>query len=146
MGDIKIVDVSLIALPVLLAGIYYGPLAGGIAGFIAESVGFFLMPVGTFNPVFSVLMAIAGVIAGLFFLKSDKAGFFRIAGLVTLSQVLCSFYTWNVDDSFILRCSFISASSGQSYWTANKNTGFDWASNYTGWQTYACYKKPKKVK
>lgn len=89
-GAMKISDLSLIALPVMLAGIYYGPLAGGIVGFVSETASFFMMPVGGYNPAFSLVMAITGVIAGLFYLRSFKTTVWKVLLMVVLSELLCS--------------------------------------------------------
>ncbi len=89
-GGMKISDLSLIALPVMLAGIYYGPLAGGLVGFVSEMASFFMMPVGAYNPAFSAVMALYGVIAGLFFMKSQKTGLLKTLIMVTLSELICS--------------------------------------------------------
>ena len=90
-GGIKISDLSLIALPVMFAGIYYGPLAGGIVGFVSEMLSYFMWPVGgAYNPAFSVVMALTGVIAGLFYLKFRKMNPWKTLLMVTLSELLCS--------------------------------------------------------
>ncbi len=90
-GAMKISDLSLIALPVMLAGVYYGPLAGGIVGFVSETASFFMMPVGGgYNPAFSLVMALTGVIAGLFYLKSSKTGLWKVLLMVVLSELVCS--------------------------------------------------------
>ncbi len=90
-GSIKVSDISLIALPIMLAGIYYGPLWGGIAGFVSELLSYFLMPVGgAYNPAFSAVMALTGVIAGLFFLKAQKVRWGRTVLMVLLSEFICS--------------------------------------------------------
>ena len=89
-GGMKITDLSLIALPVMLAGIYYGPLAGGIVGFVAEAAGFFMLPTGAYNPVFSIIVALIGVIAGFFYIKSNKTRIWRTLIMVILTQILCS--------------------------------------------------------
>ncbi len=90
LGGMKIVDLSLVALPVMLAGIFFGPLAGGLVGIVAETAGFFMSPTGAYNPVFSVIMALLGVIAGLFYLKSKTTTIWKTIGLVVLTQLLCS--------------------------------------------------------
>ncbi len=90
LGGMKIVDLSLVALPVMLAGIYFGPLAGGLVGFVAETAGFFMMPTGAYNPVFSFVMALLGVIAGLFYLKSKRTTIWKTIGMVVSTQLLCS--------------------------------------------------------
>lgn len=86
----KVSDLSLVALPIMLAGIYFGPLAGGFVGFAAEGAGFFMMPAGSYNPAFSMVMALLGVIAGLFYLKSNKTNLWKTIAMVTLAQILCS--------------------------------------------------------
>jgi ECF transporter S component (folate family) len=90
-GSIKVLDISLIALPVMMAGIYFGPVAGGIVGFVSEMLSFFLMPVGgVYNPAFSAVMAITGVIAGLFYLKWRKTGWVKTIIMVAVSELVCS--------------------------------------------------------
>ncbi len=90
LGGLKIVDLSLVALPVMLAGIYFGPLAGGLVGFVAETAGFFMTPTGAYNPVFSFIMALLGVIAGLFYLKSKTTTVWKTIGMDVITQLLCS--------------------------------------------------------
>ncbi len=89
-GGMKISDLSLMALPVLLAGIYFGPIAGGMVGFFAEFGGYFLSPAGGYNPVFSIIAAVMGVMAGLFYLKTKKVTLWKTVALVVFTEVLCS--------------------------------------------------------
>ena len=89
-GGLKISDLSLMALPVLLAGIWFGPLAGGMVGFFAEFGGYLLTPAGAYNPVFSIIAALIGVLAGLFCLKSKQVTLWKTVALVALTEVLCS--------------------------------------------------------
>ena len=89
-GGMKISDISLMALPVLLSGLYYGPLAGGIVGFAAEFAGYLMMPTNAYNPVFSLISALTGVIAGLFYLRSKQTTLWKVATMVGLSELLCS--------------------------------------------------------
>jgi ECF transporter S component (folate family) len=90
-GSIKISDISLAALPVMMAGIYYGPLAGGLVGFVSEMLSYFLMPAGgAYNPAFSAVMALSGVIAGLFYLKTQRSGWTRTIIMVVVSEMICS--------------------------------------------------------
>ncbi len=69
----KLVEISLAPVVVMLAGIFFGPLYGGMVGFVADTAGFFMgAQHGAYNPFFSVTMALFGIIAGLFFLKRKK--------------------------------------------------------------------------
>lgn len=56
---------SIEAVPIFLSGMFFGPLAGGMVGFVADFVGCMFSPYG-FNPVFSVPPILYGVFAGLF--------------------------------------------------------------------------------
>ena len=89
-GGMKISDLSLMALPVLLAGVYFGPLAGGMVGFFAEFAGYLLTPTGAYNPVFSIIAALTGILAGLFYRRSKQVTLWKAVTLVALSEVLCS--------------------------------------------------------
>ena len=51
--------------PLFLAGMFFGPLAGGLAGFAADTVGCLFSPYGI-NPIFSIPAILYGVFGGLF--------------------------------------------------------------------------------
>lgn len=56
---------SIEAVPIFIAGMLFGPLAGGLVGFVADFVGCLFSSYG-FNPIFSVPPILYGVCAGLF--------------------------------------------------------------------------------
>ncbi len=56
---------SIEAVPVFLSGMLFGPLAGGLVGFVADFIGCLLSPYG-FNPIFTIPPILYGVCAGLF--------------------------------------------------------------------------------
>ncbi len=87
----KLVEISLAPVMVMLAGIFFGPLYGGMVGFVADTAGFFMgVQNGAYNPVFSVTMALFGVIAGLFYLWNKKTTLVKIILLVLAVQIVCS--------------------------------------------------------
>ena len=51
--------------PLFLAGMFFGPLAGGLTGFAADTVGCLFSPYGI-NPIFSIPAVLYGVFGGLF--------------------------------------------------------------------------------
>ena len=63
---------SIEAVPIFIAGMLFGPIAGGLVGFVADFVGC-LFSIHGFNPIFCVPPILYGVCAGLF----RNAGFFR---------------------------------------------------------------------
>jgi len=90
-AGVKTVEVSLAPVPVMIAGIFFGPIAGAMVGFVADTAGFFMgMQAGAYNPLFSLTMALFGVIAGLFYLKSQKNTVWRATLAAGSAQIACS--------------------------------------------------------
>jgi len=90
-AGMKTIEISLTPVPVMLAGMLFGPIAGGLVGFVADTAGFFMgVQHGAYNPLFSVTMALFGIIAGLFYLKSKQNNIWKTTGAVTAAQVVCS--------------------------------------------------------
>ena len=56
---------SIEAIPTFLAGVLFGPLAGGLVGFVADLVGALFSGYG-YNPMFCVPPILYGVCGGLF--------------------------------------------------------------------------------
>ena len=56
---------SIEAVPIILAGLFFGPVAGGCVGFTADFVGCLFSPFG-YNPIYCIPPILYGVCAGLF--------------------------------------------------------------------------------
>ena len=90
-AGLKAVDVSFTPIPVMLAGIFFGPLAGFITGFVADTAGFFMgVQVGAYNPIFSITMGLFGVIAGLFYSRSPKNSIWKATAATATAQIIVS--------------------------------------------------------
>lgn len=61
-GGIAGVKIGLGGLPIILAGILLGPLAGGVVGIVSDLVGFLLVPMGPYMPHFTLTAALTGII------------------------------------------------------------------------------------
>ena len=74
---------SLEAVPIYLAGVLFGPLAGGLVGFSADFVGCLFSPFG-YNPIFCVPPILYGVFGGLAqrFLAKKVSGVRIMIGLL----------------------------------------------------------------
>ena len=70
---------SIEAVPIFLAGLLFGPLAGGMVGFSADLVGCLFSGYG-YNPLFCLPPILYGVIAGLF--RYRVAGHGRLVWLI----------------------------------------------------------------
>lgn len=72
IGGIEGVRIGFGALPVILAGIMFGPTAGGIVGAVGDIVGYYINPLGPYMPHFTLTAALTGIIPPLI-LKPIKA-------------------------------------------------------------------------
>ena len=64
--------------PLFLAGMFFGPLAGGLTGFAADTVGCLFSPYGI-NPIFSVPAVLYGLCGGLFrYALANKTSILRL--------------------------------------------------------------------
>lgn len=69
---------SLEAIPIFLAGMLFGPLAGGMVGFTADFVGCLFSAFG-YNPIFCVPPILYGVFGGVFRYFLQKNSLWRLA-------------------------------------------------------------------
>lgn len=59
-------------IPIMMSGLMFGPLVGGITGVVADLVGVLINPQGAYHPGFTLSSALWGVIPGLFLLVFKK--------------------------------------------------------------------------
>ena len=74
--------------PVALAGMLFGPLAGGIVGALGDFLGAVLFPIGPYFPGFTLTAFLTGVVFGLFLRKKRTA--LPVLGAVAINQLLLS--------------------------------------------------------
>ncbi|TCW32068.1 ECF transporter S component (folate family) [Thermohydrogenium kirishiense] len=72
IGGIESIRIGFGALPVILAGIMFGPTAGGIVGAVGDIIGYYINPLGPYMPHFTMTAALTGIIPPLI-LKPVKA-------------------------------------------------------------------------
>ena len=84
--QVQILRISLEFIPIMIAAIIFGPIAGGIVGAVADLIGFMIFPAGTFFPGFTISAFSTGLIYGFFFYKKEITWFRAITG--TLVKLL----------------------------------------------------------
>ncbi len=82
-------------LPIILAGVLYGPLAGAAVGAATDVLGFFLSPMGAYMPHFTVIAALTGALPPLFLAvfgprPAGTPSFVQLLVSVALTQILCA--------------------------------------------------------
>jgi len=89
-GSIRL---SIDSVPILLAGIWFGPIAGGIVGTFADLLGTLLFPTaGAYYPPLTIAFFLIGFSAGLLSIATRKLrSVFRTALIVVPSELIGSF-------------------------------------------------------
>ena len=77
-------------LPVILAGVLFGPAYGGIVGALTDLLQALLFPKGAYMPWFTVVGIFFGLVPGLFFMKKQKPTFLRLLAAVAAGQIFGS--------------------------------------------------------
>ncbi len=77
-------------LPVILAGVLFGPVYGGIVGGLTDFLQAVTFPKGAYVPWFTVTGILFGLVPGLFFIKKRKPTFLRVLLAVFAGQTVGS--------------------------------------------------------
>jgi len=92
--QIQVLRIGFEFLPILVAAVLFGPIAGGIVGAVADIIGATLFPAGTFFPGFTISAFTTGIIYGLFFYKKQltwsKAIFGTLVKIVVVDMLMVS--------------------------------------------------------
>lgn len=98
------VRLSIDSVPILLSGIWFGPIAGGIVGLLSDMLGTLLFPTaGMYYPPLTIAFVLVGVSAGLLakIIKCNSS-LLRAALIVIPSELVGSYLTKSVALSFLL--------------------------------------------
>ncbi|OWZ83702.1 folate family ECF transporter S component [Natranaerobius trueperi] len=91
-GGIAGIKIGLGGLPVIIAGILLGPLAGGVVGVVSDLVGYLVMPMGPYMPHFTLTAALTGIIPVLVIRmiskNTDVPNFFQLTVGIGLGQII----------------------------------------------------------
>lgn len=87
IGDIKI---SLTYIPVMLSGIYLGPIAGAIVGMLGDLLGMLIKPQGPWIPLITLGSIMMGLLPGLVFKIPKVNAYIKIAISLVLVFGICT--------------------------------------------------------
>lgn len=93
IGGVGAIRLGFGPLPVIMAGVMFGPVAGGAVGMVADVLGYAINPMGgAFIPQLTVVAAITGMVPGLLVrvLKHEPPTFKTILAAVTAGQFVSS--------------------------------------------------------
>jgi ECF transporter S component (folate family) len=72
IAGVEGIRIGLGDLPVILAGMTFGPISGGMVGALSDITGYFINPMGPYMPHFTLVKALSGIIPGIMFMLSDR--------------------------------------------------------------------------
>ncbi|TDX59123.1 folate family ECF transporter S component [Orenia marismortui] len=89
---IPYLGLSFTGFPMILAGVLFGPIAGGIVGGITDILGFILRPTGIFMPYFTLTAILTGLIPGfiVMLLKNNPLNFSHYLLAIGIGQLITS--------------------------------------------------------
>ncbi len=92
IGGVEGIRIGLGKLPIILGGIIFGPLVGGIIGAFSDLLGYFINPVGAYMPHFTLTSALTGIIPAviLSIKKNEEPTFFELSVAIAIGQVITS--------------------------------------------------------
>ncbi len=93
-------------IPVAIASIMFGPLAGGIAGAFGDVLGWIIVHPGAYIPGLTISAFVSGVIYGLFLYKKE----------LTITRIIFSAITMVIVVELFLNALFLSLAFGDAFY------------------------------
>ena len=92
IGGVEGIRIGFGGLPIILGGIIFGPLAGGIIGGFSDLLGYFINPIGVYMPHFTLTSALTGIIPALVLKLSQKneTNVLELGIAITAGQIITS--------------------------------------------------------
>ncbi|NMB03855.1 MAG: folate family ECF transporter S component [Tissierellia bacterium] len=101
-----IVRIGFTFVPIAISALLFGPWVAGMLAAVADVMGFFLNPVGTFHPGFVLSAFATGVIYGLFLYRKD----------ITWYRIALAAFTIGVVVHILMNSLWISQLFGNAVW------------------------------
>lgn len=92
IGGVEGIRIGFGGLPIIFAGVIFGPLAGGIVGALSDILGFMINPMGAYMPHFTLTSFLTGFIPGLLtmYLFKSNLNFWTLVISISIGQVITS--------------------------------------------------------
>lgn len=92
IGGIEGIRIGFGGFPIILAGILYGPIAGGLVGAVGDILGYFINPIGPYMPHFTLTAALTGIIPAIILIPNKKPipSFVELLIAIGIGQIITS--------------------------------------------------------
>ena len=94
IGGIDGLRIGFGGFPIILAGILFGPMAGGIVGALGDVIGYYINPMGPYMPYFTISAALTGVLPALALLpfRRPVPKYWHLILAIGIGQVVTSVF------------------------------------------------------
>lgn len=109
----QVLRISFGYVPLMLSGLLFGPIVGGLTGLAADLIGFLVNPMGPYHPGFTISSVLWGLIPGLVFivLKGKK----RLVESYSLKNIVLAVTIASIIVSLILDTYWLSKLYGKGF-------------------------------
>jgi len=93
IGGVEGIRIGLGKLPIILGGILFGPLSGGVIGAFSDIIGYIINPLGVYMPHFTLTSALSGMIPAFvlsLFRKEEEPKTLELGIAITLGHIMIS--------------------------------------------------------
>ncbi|MCF8009365.1 MAG: folate family ECF transporter S component, partial [Halanaerobiales bacterium] len=92
IGGVEGIRIGFASLPIIIGGIFFGPVIGGLIGGIADILGYFINPLGAYMPHFTLTSFLTGFIPGLviYYGFNHKINTYSLVISIMTGQVISS--------------------------------------------------------
>jgi riboflavin transporter len=93
IGGVEGIRIGLGKFPVILGGILFGPLAGGLIGGFSDLLGYIINPIGAYMPHFTITSALTGIIPVIIlrlFKRSEEIRTAELAFSISIAHIITS--------------------------------------------------------
>ncbi len=90
IGGVEGIRIGFGSLPIIFAGIAFGPLAGGLVGAVSDVVGYFINPMGAYMPHFTFTSFLTGFIPGLimYVVRGNRNIYWHLLLAIAIGQII----------------------------------------------------------
>jgi len=93
IGGVEGIRIGFGKLPIILGGIVFGPLSGGVIGAFSDLLGYFINPIGAYMPHFTLTSALSGVIPAVvlrLIKRKDEPSTVELGIAITTGHIIIS--------------------------------------------------------
>lgn len=114
LAGVQALRISFGDVPLMLSGILFGPLVGGLTGLAADLIGFLVNPMGPYHPGFTLSSILWGALPGLiFFILKGKR---TLEKTLTFANIIIAVAITAIIVSLVLNTYWLSLLYGKGFW------------------------------